>query len=120
MKNTRLVIGIVSIVLSVLVGFQSMVAGLGNALAENGEVSGSAGLLLSLFMLVAGIIAIVARKGGKANYVAAIFYILGSLLGFANSGSYGDLKIWSFLALAFGIVFIVGKILGKKKMKAVR
>ena len=101
MKNTRLVIGIVSIVLSVLVGFQSMVAGLGNALAENGEVSGSAGLLLSLFMLVAGIIAIVARKGGKANYVAAIFLHFRFITRFANSGSYGDLKIWVILSFGF-------------------
>lgn len=34
MKTTKLVIGILSIVLSVFVGFQSMVAGLGNTITQ--------------------------------------------------------------------------------------
>lgn len=39
MKNGKLVIGIISIVLFVLVGMQSCAAGLSNALSSNGEVS---------------------------------------------------------------------------------
>ena len=42
MKNGKLVIGIISIVLFVLVGMQSCAAGLSNALSSNGEVSGTA------------------------------------------------------------------------------
>ena len=36
MKTAKLVIGIISMVLFVLVAFQSCAAGLGNALADNG------------------------------------------------------------------------------------
>lgn len=39
MKTSKLVVGIISIVLSILVAFQSCAAGLSNALESNGEVS---------------------------------------------------------------------------------
>ena len=67
MKTGKLVIGILSIVLFLLVALQSCAAGLGNTLADNGEVSGSAGFLLALGLLVAGIINICTRKGGKGG-----------------------------------------------------
>ena len=71
MKTGKLVIGILSIVLFLLVSLQSCAAGLANTLAENGEVSGSAGFVLALGLLVAGIVNICTRKGGKGGYVAA-------------------------------------------------
>ena len=51
MKTAKLVIGIISMVLFVLVAFQSCAAGLGNALADNGEVSGTSGMLLAFCMI---------------------------------------------------------------------
>lgn len=117
MKTTKLVLGIISIVLSVFVLFQSCAAGVANSLSENGETSGSAGLLLAICFLVAGIVGIATRNGKSGGaYTAGGFYIVGALLGFANAGTlYKDLIIWSVIGLAFGIVFIVGTILGKKK-----
>ena len=69
MKTTRLVIGIISMVLFVLIALQSCVAGVGNALEQAGETSGSSGLFLAVFMLIAGIVGVAARKskGGKAE-----------------------------------------------------
>ena len=52
MKTAKLVIGIISMVLFVLVAFQSCAAGLGNALADNGEVSGTSGMLLAFCMTI--------------------------------------------------------------------
>lgn len=117
MKTTKLVLGIISIVLSVFVLFQSCAAGLGNALSENGESSGSAGAILAICLLVAGIVGIATRNGKAGGaYTAGGFYIVGGILGFANAGTlYQDLYIWSVLCIIFGIVFIVGTILGKKK-----
>ena len=52
MKTSRLVIGILSIVLFLIISLQSCAVGIGNTLQDNGEVSGSAGVcLLSLFYL---------------------------------------------------------------------
>lgn len=115
MKTTKLVIGILSIVLSLLVLFQSCAAGLGNAVAENGESGGSGGFLVAIILLVAGIIGIATRKEGKGGIVAGIFYLVGSVIGFSSAGSYSDLKFWAFLCLAFGISFIVGDKIASKK-----
>lgn len=119
MKTTKLVIGILSIILSLLVTFQSCAAGLANTVKENGEVSGTAGVVLAVCFLVAGIVAIATRKNikSKGGYVAASFYILGGLLGLTNAGSYKDLAIWGVLAIIFGVVFIAGDMQAKKKAK---
>ena len=56
MKTTKLVVGILMIVLAVIIALQSMAAGLGNAMSNNGETSGSLGFLLAIFYLVVGIV----------------------------------------------------------------
>lgn len=107
MKTGKLVISILSIVLSLFILLQSCVAGIGNTLAESGEVSGSAGALLAIGFLVAGIVGICTRQGGKGGYVAAGFYILPALIALPNAGSYGDLVVWAVLGLIFGIFFVI-------------
>ena len=59
-------------------------------------------------LLVAGIVAICTRNGGKGGYVSAGFYIVGGLIGLLCAGSYADLNIWSGLSIFFGILCIVG------------
>lgn len=115
MKTSRLVIGIISIVLSLIVTFQSCAAGIGNSLAENKEVSGSAGLFLAICMLVAGIVGIAARKSKGGTITAGCFYIVGGIIGLANAGSYSDLKIWAVLSFIFAVVFILTAIKQKEK-----
>lgn len=116
MKNSKLVIGIITLVLALLVMFQSCAAGLGNALEENGEVGGSAGFLLAICFIVAGILAIVMRKKNSGGvYVAAGFYIGGGLIGMMLAGSYSDLYIWSGISIVFGIVFIIFNIMARRK-----
>ena len=53
MKTWKLVSGILSIVLFVLVSFQSCAAGMVNTIEDNGEVGGSAGIIVAI-MLLAG------------------------------------------------------------------
>ncbi|MBQ3513162.1 MAG: hypothetical protein IJA32_05100 [Lachnospiraceae bacterium] len=114
MKTTKLVIGIISIVLFFLISFQSCAVGVGNSLAENGEVSGTAGVMLAFCMLIAGIVGIATRKGIGGGFVSGGFYFFGGLMGIANYGSYSDLKIWSVLSFIFAAIFIVGTIFTKK------
>ena len=116
MKVTRLVIGIISFVMALIVTFQSCFAGLGNAMEDNGEVGGSAGVILAVFAIVAGIIAIVTRKGeGKGPFVAGAFYLAGGIIGLAMAGSYADLKIWGVACIIFALVFIIGTIVEQKR-----
>ena len=112
MKVFKLVAGIICCVLCVLIMFQSCAAGVSNALAENGEISGSAGFLVSLLMLTGGIIMIATRNSQKrgGSIAGTVVFLLAALLGFANAGTYSDLKIWSGLCCILGIVNIIAAI----------
>ena len=116
MKTWRLVSGILSIVLAVFVLFQSMIAGLGNALSENGEVGGSAGLIVAIMLLVGGIVSIATREVAKGGCIAtAVLFILGGVVGILCAGSYGDLYIWSAWCLINGALSIYSLIKLKKQ-----
>lgn len=112
MKTAKIVIGIISIVLFIVVMFQSCAAGLYNSLVDSSDVSGAAGVILAICMLIAGIISIATRNGGKGGpIVAGIFYLFGGIMGIANYGIFADLMIWSIVCFIFAAVDILGTIL---------
>ena len=75
MKTWKLVSGILSIILFVVVTFQSCAAGISNTLQENGEVGGSAGVLVAIMLLAGGIVSIATRnKESKGANIAIIRY----------------------------------------------
>lgn len=95
------VIGILSIVLFAVISFQSCAAGLGNALQSNNEASGTAGFLLALAWLVAGIILLCSKKHKGMVITSIVFYALAGIIGIANVGSFKDLQIWSIVSFIF-------------------
>lgn len=117
MKVARLIIGIVSLILTVIIGFQSCAAGFVNAIEDNGQSSGSFGLATGFFIMIAGIIAICARNSKPGGFVAGGFYIFAFLFGIANFGNYSDLAVWSVVSLMFGVFFIVSSAVMKKQSK---
>lgn len=116
MKTARLVIGIISVVLFVIISFQSCAAGLVNAVESNGGSDGSAGIFLAFCMLIAGIIGIAARRSKGGAITAGLFYLFGALIAIPNIGVYKDLGVWSFLALVFAAVFVIGGAVQKGKL----
>lgn len=115
MKTWKLVSGILSIILFVFVSFQSCAAGLGNTLADNGEVSGSAGFIVAIMLLAGGIVSIATRSGSKGGNIALIvLYGIGALLGFTMAGSYGDLNIWAGWCLICAVLAIIALVKTKK------
>jgi hypothetical protein len=108
------VIGVISIVLFLFITLQSCAAGIGNALTNNNEISGTAGIMLATFMLIAGIISIMSRESKGMTITSAIFYALGGLIGIANAGSYKDLNIWGGLNLLFAALLIFHLIRNKE------
>jgi hypothetical protein len=119
MKVTKLVLGIITIVLSVLVLFQSCAAGASNALSENGESSGTAGLFVAILMLAGSIVMIATRKGTSSggSIAGMIIFLLASLIGFPNAGSFGDLKVWAVLCLILAVINLIAAINKKKNSK---
>ena len=119
MKVWKLVSGILSIVLFVFVSFQSCAAGLSNALEANGEASGTAGIMVAVFMLAGGIVSIATRKakGKGGNIALMILFGIAALVGFTNYGSYSDLAIWSGWCLINAVLAVIAMITGKKKIE---
>lgn len=117
MKVSKLVAGILLIVLSVFIVFQSGVAGLGNAISGNGQVSGSAGVLLAIMFLASGIVYLATRKksGLGGDIACMIMLVIAALMGWTNAGSYSDLLIWSWLGFIVGVGFFVWHLLVNKK-----
>ena len=108
MKTWKLVSGIISIVLSVFVVFQSMMAGLANALEANEQSSGSAGLVVSICMLCGGIVSIVSRKNNSkgTNIALIILFGLATLTGFILAGNYSD-QVWSAWCLINAVLAFI-------------
>ena len=110
----RLVISILSFVICIIILVQSCATGFVNTVQESSDVSGSAGFLLTLFILVGAIVGIATRNSMKkaGPIVAGAFYLVGGLFSLIFAGgTYGDLIIWAVLSIVFGIFFIVAGIL---------
>lgn len=115
MKTLRMVCGIICCCLFMVIVFQSCAAGIGNALEDSGEVSGSAGFFTAILMLVAGIISIAGRKSKGATITAMCFYIVAGLVASAMYGSFSDLKIYGTLNFIFAGLFLLSLFIGRKK-----
>lgn len=120
MKTTKLVLGILTIVLSCFVLFQSCAAGLSNALEENGESSGTGGAFVAMLMLAGGITMIASRKNVKkgGSIAGIVIFGLASVIGFSSAGTFKDLNIWAGMCLVLVVINILAVIrCGKNKDK---
>ena len=105
MKTLKLILGILTICICLVVLFQSCAAGVSNALGDTGEISGFGGLLVAILMLTGGIVMIATRGGGKGGSIGClIIFILAALLGFATAGTFSDLKVWASWCLIMAAV----------------
>lgn len=117
MKTTKLILGILTIVISCFVLFQSCAAGAVNALSDNGESSGTVGALVALLMLSGGITMIASRKSTKksGSVAGVIIFGLSALIGFTSVGSsFKDLMVWAVLCVILAVINLIAVIHCKK------
>lgn len=110
MKTWKLVSGILSIVLSIFVMFQSSAAGLLNALDGSKESSGTAGLLVAFLMIAGGIVSIAVRKkiSNGGNIALIVIFGLAALIGFVSAaGKFKDLYFWASWCLLLAVLAII-------------
>lgn len=109
MKTWKLVSGILSMILFVIVTFQSCAAGVANSLEANGETSVSAGVLVAILMLAGGIVSVATRNAEKkgGNIALIVLFGLAALVGFTGFGSFSDLAIWAGWCLINAILAVV-------------
>lgn len=98
-KTLRIIFGIISIILGVVVLFQSLAVSAAYSLANDsaGSSAGAAGLIIALLMVVNGIIFLVTSKkistGIKiTGYILGIFSLL---LCFSAASNFSDLYIYA-------------------------
>lgn len=109
MKVWKLVSGIFSIILFVVVAFQSCAVGVANTLGETGEIGGSGGIVLAILMLAGGIVSIATRSGGRGGNIALIvLFGISTFFGFVTAGSYSDLRIWATWCAINAIIAFLG------------
>lgn len=107
LNTAKLVLGILSLVMFLFVGFQSCSVGVLTKLGQSSDLGGSAGGLLTIVLLICGILGIAARRNQKATLTAGILYIVGGVLALPNAQIYKDLVIWGIVSIAFGVVFVI-------------
>lgn len=66
-------------------------------MTDNGEVGGSAGIIVAILLLTGGIISIATKKfyWKRRKYCLDSNICYSAFLGFALAGGYSDLKIWA-------------------------
>lgn len=116
MKTWKLVSGILSIILFLIVSVQSCAAGVVNAIEENGQSSGSAGIIVAIMLLSGGIVSIATRKstGKGGNIALVVLFGIAALVGFTMAGNYSDLVIWAVWCLVNAALAVVALVKGKK------
>lgn len=115
MKTMKLVVGIVSIVFSLLILVQSCAATFVDAVSDEGGTSGASGMMVFVIMLSTGIVSIVARGSRGAAIYCSITYAIAGLLGISVKGAYKDLVIWGGIAIIFAILFFISLFTGTKQ-----
>lgn len=105
----RLILGIILLVLSFFIIFQSCATGVVNTMDNSSDAGGTAGFIVALLMIATGIVAICTRnaKSKAGPGVCTGLLVLAAILGFCNSAVYEDLVVWSVVNVAFAIVFLI-------------
>lgn len=108
MKTTKLVVGILSMVLALVVMFQSCAVGVGTALTNNTkDTSGGSGFFVAILLIAAGIVAIASRKSKGGAIATTIIYAISGIIGVASTGMFKDLLVWGIISFILAIVFFI-------------
>lgn len=94
MKTWKLVSGIISMVISLVVTFQSCAVGVLEAMGAEGSDSAS-GISVAILLIAGGVVSVATRKGGKGGNIAIIsIYGIAAIIGF-TAKVYEDLNVWA-------------------------
>lgn len=112
MRTWKWIAGMLSILFSFLVMLQSALSGVFNLITQNGEMSGTAGLLVAILMMAGGIMSFLSRNENKnqRNLCLAIIFGIAAYLGVTYAGNYQDLHIWAtwcFLNAILGLTTFI-------------
>lgn len=102
MRTWKLVSGILSVLIFIVIEIQSFTAGVINFFSGNGSISGTLGALCGILILVGGILSAIMRDTilrKKSDGILLILFGIATVLGFIGCGTNRGLVIWSVWAL---------------------
>lgn len=101
MKDIRLIIGIVTIMLFVFVAFQSCGA------YATVKSSNGIGIIISFVALIAALICINTRDAYSGAFISAVFYALAGFLGLFNFTNHKIVFVYGFMFIMFSIFSVL-------------
>lgn len=106
MKDIRLIIGIVTIMLFVFVVFQSCGA---YATVKSSNGIGNIGIMISFVALIAALICINTRDAYTYSgaFISAVFYALAGFLGLFNFTNHKIVFVYGFMFIMFSIFSVL-------------
>ncbi|ERL66388.1 hypothetical protein L248_0067 [Schleiferilactobacillus shenzhenensis LY-73] len=110
--------GILQIVISMFILFQSCAVGVGHAIENNTkDAGGTAGVMAAILFLATGIVYIATRKSVKlgGDIAGLVMMAITWIFAISNAHDYADLQIWGWLALIIGVGFFVWHLLLNRK-----
>ena len=119
MKVWKIVSGIISILLSLVILLQSFVVGVFNTILKrvlgSSDSGGTTGIVVAVLLLIAAIVSIAVRKREtkKAYMPLIVLFELAAMIGFVGAGNNSGLVIWAiwcfvcFIVAAFGMIKVL-------------
>ena len=119
MKVTKLVVGILQIIIAVYIVFQSMTLGVVHAFENSSDAGGTAGMITAILFITTGIVYISTRKSPKlgGDIAGLVMMLITWISAITNAHDYGDLQLWGWLAFIIGVGFFVWHLIANKKAK---
>ena len=106
MKTAKIVMGIISIVLSVQIYFTAKSLRVLEIMENTLDLGGTTGYWVAVLMFLLGIVTIVARSSRGGSAFCMFGYMLTGYLGITYNGIYEDLVFWGALCLFFAVLFL--------------
>ena len=114
MGTWKLVSGILSLALAMIVLFQSCAAGAVGTFDNDLAMAGVSGLFVGILMIAAGVVSIAARKSRGGNIAIIAISVVGMIIGFGMHGVYEDLIVWTCWLVVLAILALICFIRWKK------
>lgn len=119
MRATKLVVGILQIVISAVIVFQSTTVGIAHAMENPNNAGSTAGTLTAIIFLITGVVYIATKESPKlgGDIAGLIMMLTAWIFAINNARDYSDLQIWGWLAFIIGVGFFVWHLIASKKAK---
>ena len=109
MKVIKLIIGILCILLSLFVAFQTFYLGPGNAIYSPIELDRSAAIVAVALLLLGGLImaSTCSSRGVGGEVICILLFSIVTVFVTILDGNYADLRLWAGLFLALAVINLI-------------